>query len=113
MYSASPALCDIRALAFSICSLMLSHGLAANSPLPLAEQNMHPRVPSVPSRVGQVMPPLNVSLYILQPNLFFIALLNELNIVFSVCFVVALILSRLMLICNNTRIVELADSYTI
>ena len=32
------------------------------SPLPRPEQKMHPRVPSVPSRFGQVKPPSSASL---------------------------------------------------
>ena len=42
--------------ALSICELM-SFPLSAKSPEPLCEQKIQPRVPFVPSRLGQVKPP--------------------------------------------------------
>ena len=36
--------------------------------LPRLEQKIHPRVPRVPSRLGQVKPPSKDSLYTLQPK---------------------------------------------
>ena len=55
------------ALASSSCASIPEHRPWANSPDP--EQKMQPPVPSVPSRLGQVNPPSNDSLYTLQPNL--------------------------------------------
>ena len=43
-------------------------GVTENSPLPPLEQKMQPRVPLVPSRLGQVQPISTESLYTLQPK---------------------------------------------
>ena len=57
-----------RALAEISCSGMERLRSGAKSPLPRLEQKIHPRVPRVPSRLGQVKPPSKDSLYTLQPK---------------------------------------------
>ena len=44
---------------------------AAKSPLPPALQKIQPPLPTVPSRLGQVMPPFKETLYIFSPYCFF------------------------------------------